>query len=178
MTANLAPSDPTENTCVYCWNGNQFTELLPGNVCVPSALNIPGVKTRYSLVFLQLIKYERKEIDKGRKIREFGSSFWRWRCNCERQEQYDIQVSKFNFIVVKPIFQVQYWHSFSWSFSTDFLSDKLIYVVLCFDYSSVSSSNRPNKLEAEVQKLSLSWKSENVIRETVRCLQGDVSNGY
>jgi hypothetical protein len=38
-------------------------------------------------------------------------------------------------------------------------------------FSSVISSNHPNHLEAETLTLSLSRKSENVIRETIRCLR-------
>jgi hypothetical protein len=38
--------------------------------------------------------------------------------------------------------------------------------------SIVSSSNRPNQLEAKMLTLSLSRKTENVIRETLWCLQG------
>jgi hypothetical protein len=66
-------------------------------------------------------------------------------------------------------------------FLTSFIytGDKNIYecVILCSGYRS-GSTIHPSHLKVEMQTLTLSKKSENIIRETIRFVQGSVSNGY
>jgi hypothetical protein len=49
--------------------------------------------------------------------------------------------------------------------------------ILCFGYSC-GSTIYPSQQEEEMQTLTLSKKSENIIREAIRCLRGPVSIGY
>lgn len=62
---------------------------------------------------------------------------------------------------------------------TDLSRAELIYSCypVYFGYSSAIAT-RPSQLKVEMQRLSLSKKSVNVILETIKRLRGSVSNGY